>query len=253
MLRFLFGTLLTAGVVLAQSSAAPPSFDVASIKPTPPGGRGRGGMGMLSENNIQATPGSLTMRHVTLKAAIAWAYHVFEYQVSGPEWTGADRYEIAAKAGSPASQDELRAMLQTLLADRFHLTLHRQTKEMSAMVLTVGKNGPKLRESKTEGEGSIEPDPRTMTVAVQRVPMAQIIDPLARIFQVPVIDQTGLTGRYDVNMNIAKYIPQNGDRVDPLSIIQNGLMEELGLKLEAKKVPVDLLIIDHAEKAVAEN
>ena len=251
MLRILLGTLFMAVVMAGQQPAnAPPAFDVASVKPSAPG-RERGGSPF--GDNITATPGSLTMRRVTLKECIAWAYHVFGYQVNGPEWTGLERYDIAAKASGPAKNDELRLMLQTLLADRFQLTLHRQTKEMQAFVLTVGKNGPKFHESKSEGDSVIQPDPKAMSITVQRVPISQMIDPLARMFQMPVIDQTGLTGRYDVTMNIAKYIPQNGERADPLSIIQTGLQEELGLKLEAKKMPVDLLIVDHAEKASAEN
>ena len=250
MLRILVGSLFTAGAVLAQPAAPPPSFDVASIKLSPPG---REGGNSPFGDNIQATPGSLTMRRITLKAGIAWAYHVFEYQVNGPEWIGSERYDIAAKAASPTTTAELRVMLQALLADRFQLTLHRQTKEMQAFVLTVGKNGPKFHESKTEGDSSIQPDPKAMSISVQRVPIAQMIDPLARMFQIPVIDMTGLKGRYDVTMNIAKYIPQNGEKMDPLSIIQTGLQEELGLKLEARKMPVDLLIVDHAEKGPVEN
>jgi uncharacterized protein (TIGR03435 family) len=250
MLRIIFSAVLTAATVLGQSPAPPPAFDVASIKASP--AERRGGEAMLGEN-IKASPGSLNMRHVTLKTCIAWAYHVFEYQVNGPEWIGLEHYEVAAKAAGPATEPELRAMLQTLLADRFQLTFHRQTKEMQAFVLTVGKNGPKFHESKTEGDSILQPDPKTMTVAVHRVSVAQMIDPLSRMFQLPVVDMTGLTGRYDVTMNIAKYIPQNGEKADPLSIIQTGLQEELGLKLEQKKVPVDLLIVDHAEKAPVEN
>ncbi len=193
------------------------------------------------------------MRSSTLKACIAWAYHVFEYQVTAPDWAGSDRYEIVAKAAGPAAEPELRVMLQALLADRFHLTFHRQTKEMSAYLLVVGKNGPKIEESKSEGESEIQPDQKTMSIMVHRVPISQLVDVLSKVFQMPVVDTTGLTKRYDVTINVAKYIQQSGDRPDPLSIIQMGLQEELGLKLESKKVPLDLLIVDHAEKVPTEN
>src|SRR5581483_10442628 len=215
--RFFFAAFLSAGAVFSQPAAPRPAFEVASVKVSPPGPMG--GMSILGEN-ITATPGSVTMRRVTLKECIEWAYRVFDYQVTEPAWTGADHYDVVGKASGPATDDELRSMLQTLLADRFQLAFHRQTKEMQAFVLTVGKNGPKFQESKTEGDSSIQPDQKTMSVAVKRVPVARLIDPLSRMFQMPVVDLTGLKGRYDLTFNVAKYIPQNGEKMDPLSIIQ---------------------------------
>lgn len=249
-MRIVLGTLLTATAALCQP-APQPVFDVASIKVSPPG-RSEGGNPILGQN-IQAVPGSLTMRRVTFKACIQWAYHVFEYQVSGPGWMDLERYDIVAKASGPANEPELRVMLQALLAERFHLTLHRETKDMRVYVLSVGKNGPKFHESATEGEANIQPDQKTLSVAVRRVPIALLIDPLSRIFQVPVVDMTGMTGRYDVAIDVAKYMPQSGERPDPVSLIQTALQEALGLKLEAKKMPLDLLIIDGAERAPTEN
>jgi uncharacterized protein (TIGR03435 family) len=248
-MRIVLATLVAASAALCQP-AAPLMFDVASIKVN---SSGRAGGNPILGENIQAAPGSLTMRHVTLKACVQWAYHVFEYQVSGPNSIDADHYDIVAKAAGPATDPDLRAMLQTLLADRFQLTFHRQTKEMQAYVLSVGKNGPKFHESTTEGESDIQPDQKTMSVKVRRVPISQLINPLARMFQMPVVDMTGLTGRYDVAIDIAKYIPQSGDKADPLAIIQTALQEDLGLKLEAKKMPLDYFIVDHAAKAPAEN
>lgn len=84
---------------------------------------------MLGEN-IKATPGSLSMRRVSLKACIAWAYDVFEYQVNGPDWIGSQTYDVRGEGVGPAAAPDLRLMLQTLLADRFHLSLHRQAKEI---------------------------------------------------------------------------------------------------------------------------
>ncbi len=214
---------------------------------------GKFGGNPILGDNIQATPGSLTMRHVSFKECIQWAYHVFGYQVTGPNWIESDRYDVIAKAAGPAKEAELRVMLQTLLADRFQLTLHRQTKEMQAFVLSVGKNGPKFHESETEGESEVRPDQKTMSVSVRRVAISRLIDPLSSLFQMPVVDMTGLTERYDVSINVAKYIPQSGERADPVSVVRSALQDELGLKLETKKMPLDLLIIDHATKAPAEN
>jgi uncharacterized protein (TIGR03435 family) len=249
MTRIVLAVALSAGALRGQP-APPPAFDVASVKVSASGQRG--GNPILNQN-IRATPGSLTMRQVTLKACIQWAYHIFEYQVSGPNWIDSDHYDIAAKAAGPAQESDLRLMLQTLLADRFQLTFHRLTTEKQAYVLTVGKNGPKFQESKEDGESEIQPDQKTMSVSVRRVSLSQLIDPLSRMFQMPVVDKTGLQGRYDVAIGMAKYIPQSGERADPVSIIQTALEEDLGLKLEAKKMPLDYLIVDHAARAPSGN
>jgi uncharacterized protein (TIGR03435 family) len=203
--------------------------------------------------NVQAAPGSLRMRAVTMKSAIAWAYHVMEYQVSGPDWLNFERYDISGKAGS-AGEDALREMLQTALADRFQLKFHRQTKELPAYILTIAKGGIKFHESDTNGEPALAPDREKMKITVQHFPAQQFITVLSNILRAPVINETGLTGNYDVSLDVSKYMPQAGDAPpDPIAIIMRGLQEELGLKLESKKIPLDLLVIDHAEKIPAEN
>jgi uncharacterized protein (TIGR03435 family) len=248
MMRILLAALFTAGAALCQP-AGPTAFDVASIKVSTGRGEGNG----LPGANIHVTPESLSMRHVTLKACIQWAYHVFEYLVTGSGPLDGTSYDIDAKAASPVPESELRVMLQTLLADRFELKLHRQNKDMQAYVLSVGKNGPKFHESTTEGEADVQPDQKTFSVSVKRMTVAQIIDPLSRLFQMPVVDMTGLTGHYDVALDLAKFIPQTGEKGDPISMIQTGLQEGLGLKLEPKKLSLDLLIIDHAAKSPTGN
>ena len=182
MLRFVTGVIFAAATALGQSAdaPAPAAFEVASTKVSQSRSRGEG----FGRDNIKTSPGSLTMLNVSLRTAIGWAYHVFDYQVTGPDWIGSERYDIVAKAAGPASEPEQRAMLQTLLADRFKLAVHRQTKEMSAMLLVVGKGGPKFQESKTEGDSSIQPQQKSMSIVAQRVPMSQLVDALARIFQV---------------------------------------------------------------------
>jgi uncharacterized protein (TIGR03435 family) len=214
----------------------------------------------LSEN-IQVSPGTVTMRNVTLKAAIRWAWHVAEFQVTGPDWLDSERYEIAGKAAGPATEDELRLMMQALLRERFKLALHRQTKEIAAYVLVAGKNGPKVHETKSEGEAAIDVNQKQMSVSVQRTPVSQLVEMLSTVLRAPVIDMTGLTGRYDVTLNIAKYaadMASHGQSMesaaaDPLALIAMILQEEFGLKLEAKKMPLDLVVIDHAEKSPVEN
>jgi uncharacterized protein (TIGR03435 family) len=254
MLRTILGTSLmifTSARAFCQSAASPPAFEVASVHVSQ---IGRGGGEGSRRENIQFTPDTVTMRNVSLKSAIRWAYHVFDYQVSGPDWLQSERYDIVAKAAGPVTEDQLRTMLQTLLADRFKLELHHQTKELAAYVLVVAKNGPKFHESETAGESSIQPDQKRMSVTVQRTPLSQLTEMLSSVFRAPVVDMTGLKGKYDVTLNLSKYV---GDMQpahdDPLSIFMAGLQEELGLKLESKKMPIDLLIIDRAEKVPVEN
>ena len=263
-------TLILAAVTAAfgQSTAPPaPVFDVASVKasqPGQPGGQrgepGHGGI-RLGRDNIHVSPGTVTMRNITLKSAIRWSWHVSEFQVTGPDWLDSARYEIAGKAAGPATEDQLRLMMQALLQERFKLELHRQTKELAAYVLVVGKNGPKVQESKTEGEASIDVNQRQLSVTVQRTPVTQLIDMMSTVLRAPVIDMTGLTGRYDLTLNVAKYAADlaaqghsmDSAPMDPQALISIILQDELGLKLEAKKMPLDLVIVDHAEKAPVEN
>ena len=235
-------------VILISAAAAQPAFDVASIRASQ-SGQGEGDW----RDDIQATPGSLIMRNVSLKTAIRWAYHVLEYQVSGPQWVGADRYNITAKAGGPATEDQLRLMLQSLLAERFKLTFHRQTKEIQAYMLTVAKGGAKFRESEVDGAPVITPDKTRMTMDVKGIPASLVVDMLAKVLSSPVVNNTGFTGRYDITMNFAKYMPDGTTPFDPVATTILAVQEELGLKLEYRRVIVDLLIIDGAEKVPVEN
>ena len=249
--------LFAATAAFGQSADAPaPAFDVASVKVSQPGTDGRRGRG-----NTQVSPGTVTMRNVSLKAAIRWAWHVSEYQVTGPDWLDSERYEIAGKAAGPATEEELRLMMQALLRERFKLTLHTQTKELGAYLLVAGKNGPKVHESTTEGEPSIETNQKQMSVSVQRAPVSQLVEMLSNVMRAPVIDMTGLKGRYDLNLNVAKYaadMAAQGKSVestpmDTVALVTTVLQAELGLKLEGKKMPLEVVVIDHAEKSPVEN
>ncbi len=257
---------LLAGVAcVAFAQTPPPAFDVASIRssqgPAPTGEfRGHG-----PRESIKVSPDSVTMRNVSLRSCIRWAYRVDDYQVSGPDAIVVPRFDIAAKAATAASEDQLRAMMQTMLADRFKLSLHRVTKEQSGFALVVGKGGPKFQESKEEGDSSLDPDMQRMQVAIRRTPVSQLVELLSNLFRAPIIDETGLKGKYDITINVAKYMSEigghgGGERAagdtppDPISLVMRGVQEELGLKLEARnKIPVDYLVVDHIEKAPTEN
>jgi len=230
---------------LALAADTSPAFEVASIRPSE-GGR----------EAVDFVPGSLTMRNMRLIGAIRWAYNVLEVQVSGPDWLNTTRFDIVAKAGAPVKEAEMQKMTQALLADRFKLELHRQTKEVNAMILVVGKGGHKLKEAPEEGTPSFSTGKLNLTG--KGATIAQLITFLSREIRLPIVDQTGLTGRYDYFMDINAYITdemrnQGGPPLEAPSIIANALQSQLGLKVEAKKLPLEVLIVDKMEKTPTDN
>jgi uncharacterized protein (TIGR03435 family) len=242
---------LAAVAFLVVWSAGAGQFDAASIHKS--SGKG-GGRGSMPGQEFHLSPVTLTAQGVTLRDCIRWACNVNEYQVTGPDWIESERYDITGKSAEAANTDEFRVMMQGLLADRFGLQFHRETKVMSTWMLSVGKNGPKFKESDSEGDSALEPEMKTMSISIKRAPISQLVAIASKAVQAPVLDMTELKGRYDVTIQISKYLPQPGDGPpDVVSILQRGLQEELGLKLESKKVPLDLLVVDHAERAPAEN
>ncbi len=249
-------TLLAAPALLCHAQTpAPPAFDVASVRASQGGGEGRGGRGNpFRRDNIQVSPDSVIMRNNSLKSTIAWAYAVKDFQVTGPDWLETQRFDIVAKAGAKSTEDELRVMMETLLADRFKVALHKQTKETQAYVLVIGKGGSKLVESKSEGESDMQADQKKMQVTIVRTPLSPLTEILYGILRTPVVDETGLKGKYDITINMMKYLSMgDGGAIDPIGLITTALQEELGLKLESRKVALDLLVIDHAEKSAGEN
>lgn len=245
---------LLLSTALAQTRGTSPAFEVASVRAGQSGGGGReGGHGIGRRESIQVAPGSLTMRNVSFRSCVRWAWNVVDYQVNGPDWIDRERYDIVAKSGGAEPEEQLRLMLQTLLADRFKLAVHRQTKELPAWVLTVAKGGPKFKESTEEGEGSIEPNLQRMQIAVQHAPVSQLVDLLGNLLRAPIVDETGLKGKYDIVIKIDKYIPDPATPVDILSTVLTAIQQELGLKLDQRKMALDLVVVDRAEKVPVEN
>lgn len=237
----------------AAAGQTAPAFDVASVKPAPPG-KGRGpGMGGGRENQILAEPGSLTMRNVSMAAAIAWAYGVEPVQVSGPAWLPMEHYSIVAKAAGAAPEDQLRLMLRTLLADRLKLAAHNEEKVMQYYLLTVAKGGPKFKETTEAGEPVLTAGPNSSTAIIRRVPISQFVTMLQPILRAPIVDQTGLKGRYDATLNVGALISTPIQTDDITGTVITAVQDYLGLKLEPKKGPIDMLIVDHVEKTPTEN
>jgi uncharacterized protein (TIGR03435 family) len=146
-------------------------------------------------------------------------------------------------------------MLQTLLAERFNLASHRQSRDMQVYVLVVDKNGPKFHES--EGDGESQQTGSKLTRRWIRTKMAQLADNLGEAMQAPVLDQTGLSGKYDFSLDLTLYLSAaggdrpEGGRPDILLMMLTAVREQLGLKLESRRAAVDVLVIDHLEKPTA--
>ena len=168
--------ILTAAAAFAEPAA--PAFEVASIR-----------LSQKDGTKIEHTASTLTMRSVRLTACISWAFNVQDYQVSGPAWMNDELFDISARPAAPATESELRLMLQTLLVDRFKLAYHRQQKEMQALVLTVAKNGHKLKAAETEGSPSFQTGKMNLTGT--GATLGQLTEFLSREMRMAVIDQTG--------------------------------------------------------------
>ena len=238
---------LSAGAALAQSSSAP-AFDAATIKPSQPG-----------REVVESDPVSLSMRSVTLATCVRWAYDIQEFQLSAPGWLSDERFDLFAKPGAPAKEAVQRQMLQTLLADRFKLVVHRETKEILALVVTVGKGGHKLQPVDTEESPSLQPG--KMSLTGKGATVGQMTEFLAHELRYPIIDDTGLKGRFNYTLDINSYIteelrkpgPDGGPPPDAPSIVAQAMKAQLGLIMSSKKMPVEMVVVDHAEKVPTEN
>jgi len=237
--------MAVATLLLAQSSAAPGQFDVASVKANTRGG------GTTRRIDQQ----SLTYLNITLGEFIEMAYDVRRYQIAGADWItspGANRYDIVAKAATPTPEGELRHMLVPLLADRFGLLLHRETRVLPVYALVVGKGGHKLKDG-DGGEQSVSPDPGG-GFRYRNYPLNALAQTLSllRTTGRPVVDRTELTGRYNFTANLQD-LPA-GASADDLkravfesdAAVFAALEEQLGLKLIAERAPIEMLVIDRA-------
>ncbi len=246
MIRLTFIALAAAiasPLIKAQNPA--PAFEVATIRPSQTGARAP-----------EITPGNLIIRNAPLIEIVAFAYGVQNFQVSGPSWVPNVRFEIMAKAAASATKDEMRAMLQTLLAERFKLAVRRETKEQSVLVMTLGKNGHKLQENSVEGSPSFTTGRLTLTG--NGATLAQMTEFISREIGVLVVDKTGLTGRYNYKLDINAFVTEEmrragGPPIEAPFIVSQALREQLGFAVDSAKVPVELVVIDRIEKEPTEN
>lgn len=258
-----FAVLTAASGMFAQSPASRPAFDVfevASIKPTAPDWSGGRFIRMQGAHQLVA-------RNHALKTLIAAAYNLTPRAISGgPTWVDSDHYDILAETPSEIrpNLDEQMSMLRKLLADRFKLTFHREQKEFSVYALTVAKNGSKLKESTVSPDSfPAGPPPLVLVVSPQSIRLPgrnATMAELASVFQRaaldrPVIDKTGLSGRYDFDLEFTPDETQfdgafagRASADDAKPGLFTAIQEQLGLRLEPTKGPVDALVIDHVER-----
>jgi uncharacterized protein (TIGR03435 family) len=272
LLPIVAASLMWAGVAPAQK------FDVATIKPAAPGARG---------TIIRPMPGGrVNASNITLKDLIQIAYELQPFQISGgPPWLDSAHYDVEAKPDTPGNGGDWRPMLQTLLTERFQLTFHRETRELPMFALVQSRKDGKLAGGMTESkEGGCTPlDPAKppplpqpgkpvapscgnillfrSTVGLRldaaSAPIARLAPTLSRLLGRPVVDETGVTGNFDMKMEWTPdgtevaFMPSDtpkppADAAGPS--IFAALPEQLGLKLEPKKGPAEVFVIDHAEK-----
>lgn len=259
------GLLIVLALARAQTEpASRPEFEVASIRPSKLGTPTTFGVGN----------GGASEANVTLKTLLAFTYRLQQYQiVGGPSWAGSDRFDIEARAADrKADPDQLRLMLQSLLADRFKLALHRETRQSNIYALVVAKGGPKIKLSADQlsldvnGPSPPGAGPNHGAIRIgggslvgNAVPLSLLIGVLSQRLDRPVIDKTNLTGRFDIRLQWTPDVGESslspgGDPLPPAPSDNAGpsifvaIQEQLGLKLEAAKGPVEVLVIDYVEK-----
>jgi uncharacterized protein (TIGR03435 family) len=234
------------GVLAWTASGQPtgdaPAFEVASIKPAQSTDRGF---------SVSVSGSRLTITKTDLSFLIRYAYDLRSLQliVGGPGWVRSEQYDVIGKAEGDAkrSAEQFRPMLQALLADRFKLAIHREMREIPVYVLVVGKNGPKMVAVNGADPGPMSSSMTPGHLNAPKLSMARLAGLLGGMpeLQNLVFDETGLTGIYTFTL---EWSPDDGRSTSSGPSIFTAVQEQLGLKLEAVKRPVEHLVIDHAER-----
>lgn len=235
--------LILMGVATVFSQ--PLTFDAASVKPNRSGDNG---------SSWHSRTGYIVMKNQTLKALVGIAYSLTDERIlGGPQWAELDRFDVEARAASPAKDPELLVMLKNLLTERFQLRVHDETKSTSGFSLGLAKGGLKIHPDETEGRSGWNGGRGKMVV--QRFSMVKLADTLTRILGTPVVDMTDTKGLFSFTL---EWVPENErpraglDGVVPEAPVGpslfTALAQDLGLKLESKKLPVKTVVIDKAEK-----
>jgi uncharacterized protein (TIGR03435 family) len=198
---------------------------------------------------MDSSPGHFAMWNVTLEYCLEWAYDLKEFEIEGPTWikSGGTGYDIVAKAVGPASDGEMKLMLQTLLIERFEMKLHRETKTLEVCALLPGKGAASLKEAAAGERPAFAGNAVTATFTSQ--PISRLTLLLTRRMDRPVVDMTGLRGLYDFRLDLSGLGSGNPSSPSIFTTVQ----DNLGLKLQPQKAPIEILVIDSAEKVPTAN
>jgi uncharacterized protein (TIGR03435 family) len=232
------------------------TFDVMSIKPFQPNGQGGGGIRALPGGQEYQTVGANVILMISLM------YKIPARQITGgPDWLSSDRWDIDAKADHPGyNLDDLHIMFQNMLADRFKLKFHKETKEGPVYAMTIDKSGLKMKVNESPEPFKIPMSGGPDGIVGTRVPMQYLTWWLGQQLQQdgrPVINKTALDGNYDFRLSFLPELPPNVNRDDlPPALLDRpnifqALREQLGLRLEPQKGPVEYYVIDSAAKPAA--
>ena len=277
--------LFLAAALLAQKR---PEFEVASIKPLDQGMQPGVRLG------LQVDGSQVHFRGLSLQDLIVSAYRVKRYQVTGPDWIVGQRFDVVAKLPDDATRDQVPEMLEALLEDRFQLKSHREQKEVAVLALTALGDGAKMRESPDDPtdpadsgarQVAAEGGPAGVNVSYgpgsyfrfannkiegRKLSMLNFVEMLGRFVDRPLIDATGLTGKYDLDIQLTEedyrammiraalsagmqLPPQALQALDSGGGSLSAALKPLGLKLDSRKAPVEMLVVDSALKTPAEN
>ena len=275
MLRSLTLAVFTAAALPATfaQQAQEPRFEVASIRPSDPNPQNPMFIGMSADGAM------VTYTNITLLDCIRGAYLVRDFQIVGPDWMAKARFEINAKLPAGASADQIPEMLKALLAERFKLELRRETKEQKVYALLIGNGGAKLKpaEIKTDNKNSpkaLGPDgkPRplmmfmfppggSVTITAPSASIESLVGMMSRFTGRPVVDMTGIKGQYEFRLTFAAETDEGphtaavdgaATPVEPAPSVSDAV-KQYGLRLEARKAPIEMLIVTHLEKVPTEN
>ncbi|HXP83438.1 MAG TPA: TIGR03435 family protein [Bryobacteraceae bacterium] len=253
--------LATAPGLRAQT-APRPEFEVATVKSSPPPSDPT----RMSINIGTARNGKVALTNASLSDCLKFAYGIVSDDLlSGPDWmrTYGVRYDVVAQAPVDTPRDRLLLMLQTLLEDRLKLAMHHEQRQLRYLALEVGKNGPKIRKAQVDISSSTS-QPQLPGRIAGIMPLSTVATLLSRFERETVVDLTGLMGPYEIAL---EWMPEDrraisGDVTAATAPAADGasgaslftaVQEQLGLKLESRKGPLDVLVVDHAEKAPTEN
>ena len=238
--------VFTTRAAMAQPSSPPLAFDVASVRAAKP------------DPKVQAClcepPGRVAYRAAPLKWIIERGFKLQDSQIKGPGWLDDATFDIDAKPPEGASQEDVPAMLRTLLEERFHLVYQVENREMSAFVLTVASGGTKLKPPEDVEDYSWRRD-KTGIHLRQRTNLKDLASYLSTQLGGPVVDETGLAGLFAVKLDFAPdgWLIRSKSRGGPAPTLPDALLQQLGLKLETKKRQMQTLVVNQIDKVPTAN